>query len=163
MKTLVMSGLAALALFAATTPSTVHAVEDTDGDGCIGDPGPSRLFVVVEGVRAPARGQIAVSLYPDDKSRFLTHKGKLITGRIDAAAPVTRICLWLQAPGWYAVAAYHDADGNHKFNRNAIGIPTEGFGLSNNPPTPLALPSLSASRFQARAGDNTIHIRLRYP
>ena len=34
-------------------------------------------------------------------------------------------------PGEYAVAAFHDADGDGKLARNIVGMPTEGFGFSN--------------------------------
>lgn len=35
--------------------------------------------------------------------------------------------------GSYAVSVYHDENGDGKLNRNSLGIPTEGFGFSNNP------------------------------
>ena len=34
-------------------------------------------------------------------------------------------------PGEYAVAAFHDADGDGKLAQNIVGMPTEGFGFSN--------------------------------
>lgn len=36
------------------------------------------------------------------------------------------------APGRYAVAAFHDEDGNGKVKTNFIGIPREPVGVSNN-------------------------------
>jgi uncharacterized protein (DUF2141 family) len=36
------------------------------------------------------------------------------------------------APGTYAVSLFHDANGNGKLDTNLIGIPTEGYGFSNN-------------------------------
>ena len=33
------------------------------------------------------------------------------------------------------MAIYHDANGDHDFNRSLVGLPTEGFGFSNNPET----------------------------
>ncbi len=35
-------------------------------------------------------------------------------------------------PGTYAVAAFHDANGNGKFDTNLVGWPVEGFAFSNN-------------------------------
>ena len=37
-------------------------------------------------------------------------------------------------PGDYAVAAFHDADGNGELGTNILGIPTEGYGFSNGAP-----------------------------
>ena len=34
--------------------------------------------------------------------------------------------------GKYAVAAFHDENGNGKLDRNSLGIPTEGYGFSND-------------------------------
>jgi len=34
--------------------------------------------------------------------------------------------------GKYAVASFHDEDGNGKLEMNPLGIPTEGYGFSND-------------------------------
>ena len=35
--------------------------------------------------------------------------------------------------GRYAVVVLHDENGNKKLDRNFLGIPTEGYGVTNNP------------------------------
>ena len=35
-------------------------------------------------------------------------------------------------PGGYAVAAFHDRNGDGELSRNILGIPTEPYGFSNN-------------------------------
>ena len=35
-------------------------------------------------------------------------------------------------PGIYAVACFHDEDGDGAFEQNFLGIPKEGYGFSNN-------------------------------
>jgi uncharacterized protein (DUF2141 family) len=37
------------------------------------------------------------------------------------------------APGRYAVRVMHDENGNGQLDRNFVGMPTEGYGFSNNP------------------------------
>lgn len=160
-KALLAFAAVALTAFSALAPAARAQDPAASTAACAGQPGPARLNVVVDGLR-DARGQVVITLYPDDAKRFLVHKGKLNLVRVDAVMPATSACLWLPAPGWYAVAVYHDANGSHKFNRNALGLPTEGFGLSNNPALALAWPTLGSARFQTHAGENTIHIRLRY-
>ncbi len=36
------------------------------------------------------------------------------------------------APGIYAIAVYHDENGNGKLDSNLLGMPTEAYGFSNN-------------------------------
>ena len=36
------------------------------------------------------------------------------------------------APGRYAIACYHDENGNQKLDRNFLGLPKEGFAFGNN-------------------------------
>ena len=122
----------------------------------------ARLRVAVQVVRA-AQGVITFTLYPDDPGRFLAHKGSIGVLRVPAEAPSTEVCIALPGPGVYALAVYHDANGDRRFSRNAIGLPTEAYGLSNDPSTILGLPSFRSVRFTTEAGDNTIQIRLRYP
>lgn len=35
-------------------------------------------------------------------------------------------------PGRYAVRLFHDSNGNGELDRNMLGIPSEGYGFSNN-------------------------------
>jgi len=129
---------------------------------CPGKPGPVRLFVSVEGVKS-SQGLIAITLYPDDPHRFLAHHGSLYVARVPAHAPVTRTCVRLPSLGTFGLAAYHDADGDHHFGRNAIGMPREAYGFSNNPPTFFGLPSFKSVRFPVTRPDQEMRIRLRYP
>ncbi len=125
-------------------------------------PARARLTVVVEGVRS-SDGLMAFTLYPDDPKRFLVHRGQIGVLRTPAAAGATRICIALPDAGVYSMVVYHDADGDHRFNRSAIGLPAEGYGFSNNPPSLLGLPSFKSTRFRTQAGDNTVRVRLHYP
>ena len=129
-------------------------------DACDGTPSAHKLVVQVTGAQ-PVKGEVAVTIYPDNSRKFLTSKGKMGRQRVRAAEPSTA-CFWLPAPGHYAVAVYHDANADRDFNRNLIGLPTEGFGFSNDAPTAVGLPSFSAVRFKADAGETTIKVKLRY-
>ncbi|MGD1839736.1 MAG: DUF2141 domain-containing protein [Thermonemataceae bacterium] len=48
--------------------------------------------------------------------------------------------------GSYAIAVYHDENGDGKFNTNFIGIPKEKTGASNNPKA-LFIPSFNQAKF----------------
>jgi uncharacterized protein (DUF2141 family) len=139
----------------ATTASAATA------DDCQGRESQTKLTVQVAGVRA-AKGEIAITLYPDDARRFLAPHQKMARVRAVAQAPMTTACFWLPAPGFYAVSVYHDANGNRDFDRTAVGLPAEGFAFSNDPPTPTALPPFSAVRYRAGAGETHMKVKLRY-
>jgi uncharacterized protein (DUF2141 family) len=130
-------------------------------DACVGTAGPgaARLAVEVNGAR-PIRGEVAVTVYPNSRKRFLAPGGKLLRQRVRAAA-VSTACFWLP-PGQYAVAVYHDANNNDDFDRTLVGMPAEGFGFSNDAPTRVGLPPLEAVRFRLDAGDPPVRIQLRY-
>lgn len=130
--------------------------------GCTGPASDTWLRVVVTGVRNSA-GLIAVTLYADDSSRFLAHHGSLYVGRVPAVAGTTDACIFVPKPGVYALAVYHDENGNQKFDRNAIGLPAEAYGFSNNPGTLFGLPSFSSVRIQVMKSGLTSHIHLTYP
>lgn len=119
----------------------------------------SRLTVHVNGVRPPA-GEVAITVYPDDKRRFLAKGGKLARQRVRAAASV-RACFWVPQ-GAYAVAVYHDRDGDRDFDRTLVGLPAEGFGFSNDPETKTGLPPLSAVRFRVGTGERVTSIQMKY-
>lgn len=36
-------------------------------------------------------------------------------------------------PGWYSASVLHDENNNHRMDKNFIGIPKEGYGVTNNP------------------------------
>lgn len=152
MKQLIIGGLFACAATAASAAET---------PACLGE-GPVRLTVDVTGVRSPD-GEMAVTVYPDDPNRFLAPGGKLVRARVEARAPVTQACFNLPGPGAYAVAVYHDANANHDFDRTIVGMPTEGFGFSNNPVVENALPDYGAVRTTVPRAGKEISVRLRYP
>lgn len=130
-------------------------------EDCEGRASGVRLLVEVTNLR-DARGEVAVTVYPDDAKRFLTAKGKLARQRVQASAPTTKACFNLPKAGTYAIAVYHDANGDRDFNRIKVGRPTEGFGFSNDAPTTVGLPPFKSVRFPAREGENRISIRMRY-
>jgi uncharacterized protein (DUF2141 family) len=130
--------------------------------GCTGTPSATRLYVNVENVRSD-QGLIAVTLYADDRKRFLAKRGSLYVGRVAATVPRTRVCIHLPKPGVWGLAVYHDADADRSFDKNKLGLPAEAFGFSNNPATLFGLPNFSSVRINVpRSGAQTT-VKLKYP
>ncbi|MEA3065586.1 MAG: hypothetical protein QOJ27_2038 [Sphingomonadales bacterium] len=142
----------ALAFVAGVSPAAVE---------CTGIPSSTRLYVDVDNVHS-SRGLIAVTLYTDDPRKFLAKRGSLYVGRVRARQGRTRVCIHVPRPGTYALAVYHDADSDRHFDRTGLGLPAEGFGFSNNPPTFFGLPSFSRVRLNVAKTGLSTTIRLHY-
>lgn len=148
------------AVLAAISIAAIAAPAFAD-EGCEGDrtPTSAKISAQVTGLRQ-IKGEVTITVYPDDKRRFLAKGGKLARVRTKALA-VTRACFWVP-PGNYAIAIYHDENADRKFNRTIVGLPAEGFGFSNNPETKVGLPPLSAARFATGPGEKIVSIQTRY-
>lgn len=123
--------------------------------------GNPRINVVVEGVRSD-RGELVVELYANKEEGFLRAEGRVERVRQKASATVTNACIGAPAPGAYAVVLYHDENSDQKFNRTLIGMPSEGFGLSNNVRPRLRAPSLKSVLINVPEGESTIRVQMRY-
>ena len=149
------SGLA-LVLTAMALPAWAQGAAVCDGSAT-----QARLMVRITGIESQ-KGNLTITVYPDDADRFLAKGGKLSRQRVPVAMPLTATCFTLPSAGSYAVAVYHDANDDHDFNRTFVGMPDEGYGFSNNPVTKLGLPGFKEVRFAAKAGDNPVYIKLTY-
>ena len=136
-----------------------HADTAAGCDAAAPDQAP--LTVSVSGMRSD-KGNITITIYPDDASHFLDGAYKLARQMVPVTLPVTTACFVLPAPGTYAVALFHDENNDHHLNTNALGIPTEGYGFSNNPTLYFGPPGLDKVRFALHPGDNPIDIRMKY-
>jgi uncharacterized protein (DUF2141 family) len=144
---------AATVSFSAVPAAAQAACEGAPGAGKV------RLTVAATSLRN-AKGEVAVTVYPDDRKRFLAKGGKLLRARVPSMAPTTEACFWL-APGHYAVATYHDENGDRDFNRTLFAI-KEGFGFSNDAPTTFGIPSFEKVRFALGAQGGTVRVKTRY-
>ncbi|WP_225207381.1 DUF2141 domain-containing protein [Novosphingobium huizhouense] len=152
-----------LSLTAGLAAAAALAVPARAAPNCAGPASDTWINVTVSGVRN-AHGLIAVTLYADDSRRFLVKNGSLYVGRVPAAAPETRMCLFVPGPGVYALAVYHDEDASQTINRGGVlGIPTEGFGFSNDPPTIASLPAFRSVRLHIGKTNLATRITLKYP
>ena len=69
----------------------------------------------------------------------------------------TTECVFTVAPGTYAAAVLHDENANNKMDTNLIGVPVEGYGVSNNHTHALRRPTWDESKFVVERG---AHVRL---
>jgi uncharacterized protein (DUF2141 family) len=125
------------------------------------DPAQVRLQINVSGMRS-SKGNITITIYPNDAAHFLDGKYKLARQIVPVKLPSTQACFAVPAPGFYAVALFHDENDNHHLDTTLIGIPSEGYGFSRNPKLFLGPPGLSQVRIAAHPGDNAVAISMKY-
>jgi uncharacterized protein (DUF2141 family) len=145
-------GASAPAAQGATAPANCEG-RDKWGNG-------TWLNVVAEGVRS-SEGLLNVTIYGDNRRKFLAKGGSLMARFFPAQKGETRACVFLPGPGVYAIALYHDENGNKNFDRSLL--PTEGYGFSNNPSTLAGLPAWSAVRLNVSKTNLVTHIKMKYP
>lgn len=119
-----------------------------------------QIRVTINGVGAG--GILSVGLY-NDPEHFLKKKGRKQRIRIPVMASQHTVCFDIKQPGTYAVAVYHDVDGNHKLRKRWNMTPNEPFGLSNNPEQHFGFPKFRDSAFTANDSGANIMINLRQP
>lgn len=153
---------AALALAALTFAAPPARADEGPPAGCTGPASQTWINIEVNELRS-GRGLIAFTLYADDRKRFLVKRGSLYVARVAATGSTTRACLFLPAPGTYAIAVYHDENASQTFDRSGLGLPKEGFGFSNNPGTLLGLPNFNSVRLAVPKSGLSTKIRMKYP
>lgn len=152
----------AIAVVAAAAAAGGTAARAT-GPACAGPVSDTYVNVTIDGVRN-GNGLMAVTLYADEPRKFLVKHGSLYVGRVNATAGETKMCLYVPKPGVYALAVYHDEDSSRNIKRSGVlGLPEEGFGFSNNPPTIASIPSFRSVRLNVAKSGLSTRIHLKYP
>jgi uncharacterized protein (DUF2141 family) len=115
------------------------------------------LAVEVTGI-SDVRGNLMVAVY--DSSETFDGGGKPVAAkRAEVGAETVVVTFDELMPGDHAVKLYHDANGNGELDRNMLGLPTEGYGFSNNGGR-YGPPPFEEARFTIE-GATRISIRLR--
>jgi len=122
---------------------------------------PYSILIHVEGVKND-KGSVTIALYGDNPKRFLKKGKKLGHLRVLATRGTTSACIAAPHVGEYAIAVYHDEDGNGKVTKSWVGLPTEGFGFSNNPNVFLVPPKHSEAAVFVEAGTTVLNITMTY-
>ncbi|MBO6521706.1 MAG: DUF2141 domain-containing protein [Rhodospirillales bacterium] len=116
------------------------------------------LEVVVVGL-ASDDGDVHIALY-DSPDAFPESDGMLAETEVPARNRRARAVYRDLKPGRFAVAVYHDENGNHDFDQGFLGIPLEDYGFSNGATVFFAPPSFDAAAFQVSAPETRIVIDL---
>jgi uncharacterized protein (DUF2141 family) len=149
------SSIALAALVAATVFSPWASAQNAV------PPGPHEIIAVITGLRND-NGKILLSLYdgpgrwPEDGGGVLTCQPRIAnrraTCRLSPAVPGTT----------YAIGFAHDENDNGHVDFGVLGIPTEGYGFSNNARPRLSAPSFRRCQFTFAGGSHTVTMHAQY-
>lgn len=122
-------------------------------------PATVHITVRLVGVRATKGGVLHVGLHREPGAGFpgpsqFTNQTVRLSGE-------ESILSFDAPPGTYAVAVFHDANANGRMDSNFLGMPKEGYGVSND-----VRPKFRAPRFSEAAvhvgRDTTLVVRMAY-
>jgi uncharacterized protein (DUF2141 family) len=112
------------------------------------------LTVQVTGVES-ATGSVVVGICPKSFDESTCSAGQTLP----AKAGSMRFTFRNVAAGSYAIAVYHDVNGNGRLDKQLIGIPAEPYGFSNDVGR-IGPPSFEGARVRVDAPATTVSVRL---
>ncbi len=126
----------------------------------VGPASAARIIVTIEGLHS-AQGNVFVGLYAS-AAKFLQGNQTDAVRKVRASlSPITVIFDNLP-PGTYAVGAFHDENGNDHLDTDMLGLPVEGYALSNGIRAVLSKPDFYQAAFTVGAGDKPVALHIRY-
>ncbi|WOK09557.1 DUF2141 domain-containing protein [Imperialibacter roseus] len=137
-------------LFAMTFPVIVGSVE-LSAQNC---------KITVSGLRND-KGQVTMYVFdnaigfPEERERASQVVSETISNK-------ESVFVLQVTPGDYAVTFLHDENLDGEMQYSWIGMPTEGFGFSNDPRVKLSAPSFDACRFRVTKDGCALTVKAKY-
>ena len=121
----------------------------------------SEIVIKISGLRSD-KGRCLVYLY-SGKAGFPTNPAKAVKSSTGIILTGKSSVVMQDIPdGEYALVVVHDENSNGLLDKNFIGMPKEGVGVSNNAKGFMGPPSYGDSKFQLKDGSFTANITVKY-
>ena len=120
----------------------------------------ARIIVTVTGLKSAAGG-VYVGLYATP-SKFLNGTQVDAMRKVRASTGPVTVVFDNLAPGTYAVGAYHDENNNDHLDTDFVGLPVEGYALSNGVRAVMSKPTFQQAAFTIGAEDKPVALHIRY-
>jgi uncharacterized protein (DUF2141 family) len=120
----------------------------------------ARIIVTVSGLHN-ATGAVYVGLYATP-SKFLNGTQCDAMRKVRASTGPVTVVFDNLPPGTYAVGAYHDENNNDHLDTDFIGLPSEGYALSNGVRAVMSKPTFQQAAFTVGNGDKPVALHIRY-
>ncbi|MEB3219093.1 MAG: DUF2141 domain-containing protein [Nostocales cyanobacterium 94392] len=121
----------------------------------------SNLGVTVKGLKNQ-KGQVCFSIFSSSRGFPNNDKNALKAKCVKLENSSVQLNIPSLKPGTYAIAMFHDSNGDGKLNTNSLGIPKEGFGFSRNPRIVTGPPKFGDSAVFVVGSSTNIEISLNY-
>ncbi len=118
------------------------------------------LTVTINGTRN-ADGSIAAAIF-NKESSFPKAGMVLAAFRIKATPGPVSFTVHGLPSGRYAVTAYHDENDDGKLDADGTGLPTEGYGVTNNAREVLSPPHWDKASFEIGEQSTAVTINIQY-
>ncbi len=115
------------------------------------------LSIDVKGISSD-KGSVLVALY--DKADMWMKK-PVGVAMMPAKKDGVTLTIRDLADGEYAASLFHDENGNGKLDSNAIGMPIEPFGFSNDASGNFGPPTFEQAKFKIDADKKTIVVNFK--
>lgn len=117
---------------------------------------PAELKVEVHGIKQ-SKGEILVALF-DKKEKWL--RDAIARKSVDARLGAVEVVFTDLPEGEYAISVLHDANSNGVMDTNAIGIPIEAYGFSNDASGSFGPASYADAKFKVEGTNKAVSIRV---
>jgi uncharacterized protein (DUF2141 family) len=145
--------------------------EDDQGNWMVAQTAELRLTIT--GIRSDT-GELLIGLYASSngfgsaianatKSGLMADPGRIVGVSIRAKAGEQSAVFTQLRPGRYAAVVFHDENDDGRLDANEMGVPTEGYGFSNDARGLLSAPSFDAAAITIGSADVGATIHLSYP
>mgnify|MGYP003506400901 CR=1 FL=1 len=114
------------------------------------------LHVEVKGL-TEIKGDLMVAVF-NQKGQWL--KQASVNRKLGVTQSVLSVQFDNLPEGEYAVSVFHDLNSNGKLDSNAVGMPTEPYGFSNNAASNFGPPSFDAAKIKLDQSKTAISIRV---
>ena len=120
----------------------------------------NNIRIVIPNIRSD-KGEILIAIY--NKANGFPENSTLAlqTAKMKAKKGSQSYTLNGLAHGKYAIALLHDENGDGKMNKNMLGIPKEGYGVSNNVKNLMSAPAFKDAVF-SHTQETELSIELNY-
>ena len=120
------------------------------------------LTVVVEGLENQ-NSHVCLRVYDSEQGFPLSNQAEVHSDCTETSGNSVTMIIPNLKSGTYAVTVVDDRNRDYQLNRNLLGIPLEGFGISNNPQVSAAtgLPKFQDASFLLRE-NRIIDIAMKY-
>jgi uncharacterized protein (DUF2141 family) len=120
----------------------------------------ARIIVTIDGMHN-AQGNVFVGLYASP-AKFLQGNQSDAQRKVKASTGPITVTFDNLPAGTYAVGAFHDENANDHLDTNFLGLPTEGYALSNGVRAVMAKPTFQQAAFTVGNGDKPVALHIRY-